>query len=53
MASVFGHSIVGFTLVKLFKSKQSRWLLILAIASAILPDMDVIAFGLNIPYSHP
>ncbi|WP_347922806.1 metal-dependent hydrolase [Pontimicrobium sp. SW4] len=53
MASVFGHSIVGFTLVKLFKSKQNRWLLILAIMSTILPDIDVIAFSLNIPYSHP
>ncbi len=25
----------------------------LAIASAILPDLDIIAFKLNIPYSHP
>jgi len=53
MASVFGHSIVGATLVKLFASKQTRLLLILAILSTILPDFDVITFNLGIPYSHP
>ena len=53
MASVFGHTIVGFTLSRLFNSKQNRLLLILAIVSTILPDADVIAFSFGIPYSHP
>lgn len=53
MASIFGHSIVGFTLSKLFNSQQNRLLLIIAIASTILPDLDVIAFNFGIPYSHP
>jgi len=53
MASIFGHSIVGFTLSKLFNSKQNKLLLIVAIASTILPDLDVIAFNFGIPYSHP
>ena len=53
MASVFGHSIVGVTLIKLFASKQTRLLLLLAILSTILPDLDVIAFHFDIPYSHP
>ncbi len=53
MASVFGHSMVGVTLVKLFASKQTRLLLLLAVASTILPDIDVLAFNFGIPYSHP
>ena len=53
MASVFGHGIVGVTLIKLFTSKQTRLLLLLAILSTILPDLDVIAFNFDIPYSHP
>ena len=53
MASVFGHSIVGFTLSRLFNSKQNKLLLILAIISTILPDADIIAFSFGVPYSHP
>lgn len=53
MASVFGHSMVGVTLVKLVASKQTRLLLLLAVASTILPDIDVLAFNFSIPYSHP
>ena len=53
MASVFGHGIVGVTLIKLFTSKQTRLLLLLSILSTILPDLDVIAFNFDIPYSHP
>ena len=53
MASIFGHGLVGFTLSKVVDSVSNRVLLFLAMASAILPDLDVIAFKLNIPYSHP
>ena len=53
MASVFGHSIVGVTLVKLFQSKQTKLLLLFAIISTILPDIDVLAFSLGIPYEAP
>ena len=52
MASLFGHSLVGFTLTKIASSKTSKLLLFLAIGSALLPDLDVITFG-KIPYSHP
>ena len=52
MASVFGHSIVGFTISKL-TNNNSRLLVILAIVSAILPDIDVIGFSFGIPYPHP
>ena len=53
MASVFGHSIVGFTLAKIIDNKNGKWLLFLAIFSTILPDFDVIAFKFGAPYLHP
>ena len=53
MASLFGHGLVGFTLSKIVDSKSSKLLLFLAIGSAILPDLDVIAFNFGIPYAHP
>jgi inner membrane protein len=53
MASIFGHSIVGYTLTKIINQKQTKWLLLVAICSAILPDIDVLAFKLGIPYQHP
>ncbi len=53
MASLFGHGIVGFTLAKVIDIKQAKWLVMFAIGSAILPDLDVIAFNFGIPYSHP
>jgi len=52
MASLFGHGLVGFTLVKIAKGKTNKLLLFLAIGSALVPDLDVITFG-KIPYSHP
>ncbi|MGZ0015447.1 metal-dependent hydrolase [Yeosuana sp. AK3] len=53
MASVFGHSMVGYTVTKLLDNKNTKWLLLLAIISTILPDFDVIAFKFGIPYTHP
>lgn len=53
MASVFGHSAVGFTLAKLLDFKNSKCLLLAAIFSTILPDFDVIGFQLGIHYEHP
>ena len=53
MASIFGHSIVGFTLAKIIDKHHAKWLIALAIVSTILPDFDVISFKLGIPYSHP
>ena len=53
MASIFGHSVVGFTITKLIDNKQTKWLLLAAIFSTILPDFDVIAFKFGIPYEHP
>ena len=53
MASLFGHGLVGYTLSKIVDSKSNKLLLFLAIGSAILPDIDVIAFNFGIPYNHP
>ena len=53
MASVFGHSIVGFTLAKIINKENTKWLLLLAILSTILPDFDVIGFKFGISYLHP
>ena len=52
MASVFGHSIVAYTITKISQRKVSRTLIVLSILSAILPDIDVIAFKFGIPYEH-
>lgn len=53
MASVFGHSVVGFTVTKMVAVKHTKWLLFAAIFSTILPDFDVISFRFGIPYLHP
>jgi inner membrane protein len=53
MASVFGHAVVGFTFAKVIDKKGLKYLLIAAIFSTILPDFDVLAFRLGIPYEHP
>ncbi|MEJ2112903.1 MAG: metal-dependent hydrolase [Flavobacteriaceae bacterium] len=53
MASIFGHSIVAFTITKVLDNNQSRLLILLAIISDILPDLDVISFNFGIPYDHP
>ena len=52
MASVFGHALVGATLSKLLDKNQGKLLLVLAITSAILPDVDVLAFKLGYAYEH-
>ena len=53
MASIFGHSIVAFTISKVINNKHSKPLVLLAIVSSILPDLDIVSFSLGIPYEHP
>ena len=53
MASIFGHAVVGVTLAKVIDSDGLKYLLVAAIFSTILPDFDVLAFRLGIPYEHP
>jgi inner membrane protein len=51
MASGFSHAIAAVALGKTYTGKKMNWRFWgLAIASAVLPDADVIAFGFGIPY---
>jgi len=52
MASVFGHALVGATITRVLDKSQARILLILAMLSAILPDIDVLAFKFGYAYEH-
>jgi len=52
MASVFGHALVGVTISRVLDKNQARILLILAMISAILPDIDVLAFKFGYAYEH-
>jgi len=53
MASIFGHGLAAYTITKVIDRKNLRLLVLLAIFSTILPDGDVLAFKLHIPYAHP
>ena len=53
MASIFGHGIVGYTLVKVTNKQNLKWLVLAAIFSTILPDFDVIGFNFGIAYGSP
>lgn len=50
MASVFGRSILGFTVAKIAHKSNLKSLLLLAIISSVLHDLDVFSFQLGIPY---
>ncbi|MGB0896112.1 MAG: metal-dependent hydrolase [Flavobacteriaceae bacterium] len=52
MASVFGHALVGGTLSKVLDRKSSRIVLLCAILSSMLPDVDVLSFKLGYAYEH-
>lgn len=52
MASLFGHALLGCTLSKVLDKTNSKKLFVLAIISAILPDVDVLSFEFGIPYEH-
>ncbi|TXE17626.1 metal-dependent hydrolase [Psychroserpens burtonensis] len=53
MASIFGHSLVAYTVAKVVDSKSSKLLVFLAIGSSVLPDLDVLGFLFGIDYLHP
>lgn len=52
MASAFGHALVGYTFSKVLDKNESKILMVLAIISSILPDIDVLSFKLGISYDH-
>ncbi|NRD21339.1 metal-dependent hydrolase [Winogradskyella eckloniae] len=53
MASIFGHGFVAYTIAKVVDSTSHRLLVGLAIGSAMLPDIDVLAFSFGIDYHDP
>ncbi|MFD2822091.1 metal-dependent hydrolase [Lacinutrix iliipiscaria] len=53
MASIFGHGLVAYTISKIGDRTSNKWLIFLAISSAVLPDLDVITFSFGIDYLHP
>jgi len=52
MASLFGHGLLGYTFAKVFLKKPLKALILIAVISAILPDIDVLSFKLGIPYEN-
>lgn len=53
MPSIFGHGLLAGVFASAFSpGKPLSKTLILAAACAILPDADVVAFDLGIPYGH-
>ncbi len=56
MASIFGHAIAATAIQSCSRSKNKKYttrLLLLCIISAVMPDIDVLAFKLHIPYGSP
>jgi inner membrane protein len=53
MPTAFTHALVGGALAQAAPSGPARWKVIALMAGmAVVPDLDVIAFGLGIPYEH-
>ena len=50
MASIFGHMVAGVTLANVFGKKVSIRFAVACAVSAVLPDIDVLAFQFDIPY---
>ena len=52
--TVFTHALVGGILTQVAPSGPPRWkILLVLVIVAVVPDLDVIAFSLGIPYAHP
>lgn len=54
MPTVFTHALVGGALTQVAPRDFPWWkVLLILVFVAIVPDLDVIAFSLGIPYAHP
>lgn len=54
MASAFTHAFSAFALGSVLQAgKLRKGLILTGMLSAAIPDLDVIAFWLDIPYEHP
>ena len=53
MASVFGHAITGWALTgSIEQPRRQIPLIIVLMSSTMIPDLDILAFDLGIPYDH-
>lgn len=53
MPTVFTHALAGAVLGQAAPQGSSRWKVLTVLAAlAVIPDLDVIAFSLGIPYGH-
>ena len=50
MASSIGHGVVAYTISKMARDKASTKLVVVAIISSMLPDLDVLGFYTGVPY---
>jgi inner membrane protein len=54
MPTVFTHAVVGGAMTQIAPHGLPKWKVLLTlVVVAIVPDLDVIAFSLGIPYAHP
>ena len=53
MASIFGHALLGLGLAKFMDRKSTFKVLSFAMLCTVIPDADVLAFPLGLPYEHP
>ena len=54
MPTVFTHALVGGALTQIAPRDFPWWkVLLILVFVAIVPDLDVIAFSLGVPYAHP
>jgi inner membrane protein len=54
LPTVFTHALVGGAFTQVAPAGLPRWkVLLVFVFVAIVPDLDVIAFSLGIPYAHP
>jgi inner membrane protein len=54
LPTVFTHALVGGAFTQVAPAGPPRWkVLLILVLIAIVPDLDVLAFSLGIPYAHP
>ncbi len=56
MATIFTHAILAGSLSQVapkLEKKEKIRLIILLLTVSVIPDLDVLAFALHIPYEHP
>ena len=53
MPTIISHPVVALALIPIFRARPPFKLLLVGGLLSIVPDLDVAAFNLGIPYAHP